>query len=168
MRFNELLSGVREDIAVKLFGEDLDMLAANAAEMGSIIATVDGVADMRVEATTGQPQMTVVYERAKVAQYGLTIEDLNGVVSSAFSGGHAGVIFEGERRFDLVVRLDEEHRQSINDLRKLYVTLPEGNQKHLSAVADFEYETGPMPISSDTPNRKKIGGITVAGTRFTT
>src|SRR5690606_41745813 len=70
MRFNELLSGVREDIAVKLFGEDLDTLAAKAAEMGSIIATVDGVADMRVEATTDRPQMTVVYDRAKVAQYG--------------------------------------------------------------------------------------------------
>src|SRR3546814_16805303 len=131
------------------------MRAAKAAEMGSILATVDGVADMRVEATTGQPQMTVVYERAKVAQYGLTIEDLNRVVSSAFSGGHAGVIFEGERRFDLVVWLDEEHRQSINDLKNLYVNLPAGNQITLSAVAELEYEPGHMQISRNNTNRNR-------------
>lgn len=163
MRFNELLSGVREDIAVKLFGEDLDMLAAKAAEMGSIIATVDGVADMRVEATTGQPQMTVVYDRAKVAQYGLTIEDLNRMVSSAFAGGQAGVIFEGERRFDLVVRLDEQHRQGNDDLRSLYVNLPGGSQIPLSAVATVDYEPGPMQISRDNTNRRTYVGINVRG-----
>jgi cobalt-zinc-cadmium resistance protein CzcA len=95
MRFNELLTGVREDIAVKLFGEDLDILATKAEEMGKIISTVKGVADMKVEATSGLPQMTVKYNRHKLAQYGIHVEDLNTVVQSAFAGGKAGVIFEG-------------------------------------------------------------------------
>src|SRR5690606_8669679 len=108
MRFNELISGVREDIAVKLYGEDLDILAAKAEEMGRIITTVDGVSDMKVEATTGLPQITVNYKRNKIAQYGLNIKDLNTLVRSAFAGGQAGVVFEGERRIELVVRLAEK------------------------------------------------------------
>src|SRR5690606_19187173 len=101
MRFNELLTGVREDIAIKLYGEDLQLLADKAEEMGEIIATVPGVGDMRVEATTGLPQMTVNYQRDKLAQYGLNVSDINRVIETAFAGGKAGVIFEGERRYDL-------------------------------------------------------------------
>lgn len=163
MRFNELLTGVREDIAVKLFGEDLDVLSQKADEMGKIITTVPGVADMRVEATTGLPQMTVQYNRAKLAQYGLDIQDLNTYISSAFAGGQAGVIFEGERRFDLVVRLDEEHRQSIENLQDLYVNLPGGSQIPLKEVADISYQLGPMQISRDNTNRRTYVGINVRG-----
>src|SRR5690606_15079364 len=99
MRFNELISGVREDIAIKLYGEDLQVLADKAAEIGKIISSVSGVGDMMVEATTGMPQMTVKYERDKLAQYGLNVNDLNTVIETSFAGGKAGVIFEGERRF---------------------------------------------------------------------
>src|SRR5690606_26041592 len=113
MRFNELLTGVREDVAIKLFGEDLGILASKAEEMGEIIATVPGVTDMKVEATDGLPQITIDYNRNKLAQYGLKIEQLNKVVQAAFAGGKAGVIFEGEKRFDLVVRLQKENRQGI-------------------------------------------------------
>lgn len=161
MRFNELISGVREDIAVKLYGEDLDVLASKAQEMGSIISTVEGVADMKVEATTGLPQITVDYNREKLAQYGLNINDLNTLIQSAFAGGQAGVIFEGERRFDLVVRLAEEDRTNIDNLRNLYVNLPSGSQIPLREVAAISYQPGPMQISRDNTNRRTYVGINI-------
>ncbi len=163
MRFNELISGVREDIAVKLFGEDLEVLAAKAAEMSKIIATVPGVGDMKVEATSGLPQITVRYNRRKMAQYGLHIKELNTIVETAFAGGVAGVIFEGEKRFDLVVRLDEQHRTSIDDLRNLYVNLPNGSQIPLKEVADVNYQPGPMQISRDNTNRRIYVGVNIRG-----
>ena len=163
MRFNELLTGVREDIAVKLFGEDLEVLAQKAEEMGRLIAPIEGVADMKVEATSGLPQMTVQYNRHKLAQYGLNISELNKVVQSAFAGGMTGVIFEGEKRFDLVVRLDDEHRRDINDLKNLYVNLQNGSQIPLNEVAQISYEPGPMQISRDNTNRRTYVGINVRG-----
>src|SRR5690606_23747706 len=152
MRFNELISGVREDIAVKLYGEDLQVLAEKAEEMGRIISTVEGVGDMKVEATTGMPQMTIHYERNELAQYGLNINDINKVIQSAFAGGKAGVVFEGERRFDLVVRLDSAHRSSIEDIQNLYINTPNGAQIPLKEVANISYEPGPMQISRDNTN----------------
>ncbi|WP_439484460.1 CusA/CzcA family heavy metal efflux RND transporter [Cyclobacterium plantarum] len=163
MRFNELLTGVREDIAIKLYGEDLQVLADKAGEMGKIISTVEGVADMRVEATSGLPQMTVKYNRADLAQYGLNINDVNQVIQSAFAGGKAGVIFEGEKRFDLVVRLDSAHRSSIDDLKNLYVNTPSGAQIPLNEVANVSYEPGPMQISRDNTNRRTYVGVNVRG-----
>ncbi|MCB0639006.1 MAG: CusA/CzcA family heavy metal efflux RND transporter, partial [Lewinella sp.] len=163
MRFNELLTGVREDIAVKLFGEDLDILAEKAEEIGQLIADIAGIGDMRVEATAGLPQITVRYDRDQVARYGLTIADLNDFISTAFAGGRAGVIFEGEKRFDLVVRLDEAHRESIDDLRNLYVNLPDGVQIPLREVARISYQDGPMQISRDNTNRRTYVGINVRG-----
>ena len=163
MRFNELLTGVREDVAVKLYGEDLQLLAEKAEEIGDIVATVDGVGDMRVEATTGLPQMTVHYQRDKLAQYGLNVKEINTVIETAFAGGHAGVIFEGERRYDLVVRLDSAHRQGIDNLKNLYVSTPEGAQIPLKEVANVSYEPGPMQISRDNTNRRVYVGINVRG-----
>jgi len=161
MRFNELLTGVREDVAIKLFGEDLDVLASKAEEMGKIIATVPGVADMKVEAIDGLPQITIIYNRNKLAQYGLQINELNSIVQSAFAGGKAGVIFEGEKRFDLVVRLQEENRASIDDIQNLFVTLPLGTQIPLREVAHISYEPGPMQISRDNTNRRTYVGINI-------
>ena len=132
MRFNELMTGVRQDIAVKLFGEDLDVLAEYAEQMGGIINSVEGVADLKVEAIKGLPQMTVKFNRQKIAQYGLNIVDLNTIIRTAFSGETAGVIYEGEKRFDVVVRLLDEHKQSINDLKNLFIPLSDGNQIPLS------------------------------------
>ena len=161
MRFNELLTGVREDVAVKLYGEDLEVLASKAQEMGNIISTVEGVADMKVEATAGLPQITVNYNRNKTAQYGLQIKELNSLIQSAFAGGDAGVIFEGERRFDLVVRLQEEERTSIENIRNLYVTLPSGSQIPLKEVAEISYQPGPMQISRDNTNRRTYVGVNI-------
>ncbi|GGF38763.1 CusA/CzcA family heavy metal efflux RND transporter [Echinicola rosea] len=163
MRFNELLTGVREDIAVKLFGEDLDVLADKANEMGQLISGIDGVADLRVEATTGLPQMTVHYNREKLAQYDLDISTLNTVVQTAFAGKRAGVIFEGERRFDLVIRLDSANRKSINDIRNLYVNISDDHQIPLKEVAEINYKSGPMQISRDNTNRRTYVGINVRG-----
>lgn len=163
MRFNELLTGVREDIAVKLYGDDLDMLAAKAQEMGAIISTVEGVGDMKVEATTGLPQMTIIYDRNDLAQYGLNINDINKTIETAFAGGKAGTIFEGERRFDLVVRLDSSYRTNIEDIRSLYINTPTGAQIPLKEVAEISYQAGPMQISRDNTNRRTYVGINVRG-----
>lgn len=161
MRFNELLTGVREDIAVKLYGEDLDILAAKAEEMGKIIATVQGVGDMKVEATSGLPQITVDYDRARLAQYGLNVHELNTLIETGFAGGKAGVIFEGEKRFDLMLKLNEANRTNIDDIRSLYVNTPTGAQIPLREVAEISYQPGPMQISRDNTNRRTYVGINV-------
>lgn len=163
LRFNELLTGVREDVAIKLYGEDLDVLSEKAAKMAEIIKTVPGAADVNLEATSGLPQMTVRYNRKKVAQYGLNIQKLNQYVSTAFAGRTAGVIFEGEKRFDMVVRLDKEHRQSIDNLKNLLVDLPGGNQIPIKEVADISYQPGPMQISRDNTSRRISVGVNVRG-----
>lgn len=161
MRFNELLTGVREDVAIKLFGEDLQVLADKAEEIGKLVSSVPGVADLKVEATTGQPQISIYYNRNKLAQYGLQINTLNETVQTAFAGGKAGVIFEGEKRFDLVVRLDKSKRRDISDIQSLYVTLPSGAQIPLREVAEISYQAGPMQISRDNTNRRTYVGINI-------
>ena len=163
LRFNELLEGVREDIAVKLYGEDLEILSNKVQEMADIISTVPGAGDVNPERTSGLPQMTVRYNRAKIAQYGLNIQKLNEYVSSAFAGGVAGVVFEGEKRFDLVIRFDEAHRKSIDDLRTLYVDLPDGTQVPIEEVADISYVPGPMQISRDNTYRRTYVGVNTRG-----
>ncbi|MCK5815199.1 MAG: CusA/CzcA family heavy metal efflux RND transporter, partial [Flavobacteriaceae bacterium] len=163
MRFNELLEGVREDIAIKLYGEDINVLSQKAEEISKIIAGTDGIGDMKAEATTGLPQLTITYNRNKLAQYGLQINTLNRTVQSAFAGGTAGIIFEGEKRFDLVVRLSSQNRKDISDVQNLYINLPSGNQIPLREVADVSYKAGPMQISRDNTNRRTYVGINVRG-----
>ncbi|AGA79836.1 CusA/CzcA family heavy metal efflux RND transporter [Echinicola vietnamensis] len=163
MRFNELLTGVREDIAIKLFGEDLDILAAKANSIGQLIQGIDGVADLRVEATTGLPQMTIRYDREKLAQYDLDVSALNTIVQTAFAGKSAGAVFEGEKRFDLVIRQDASSRKSIEDIKNLYVNISEDYQIPLKEVAEISYKPGPMQISRDNTNRRTYVGINVRG-----
>ena len=163
LRFNELLTGVREDVAIKLYGEDLDVLADKIQEIAAVIRTVPGAADLNVEATSGLPQMTVVYNRAKMAQYGVTVDKLNDYVSAAFAGEKASVIFEGEKRFDVVIRLAKEFRQDINNLKNLYIDLPNGAQVPLKEVADISYKPGPMQISRDNTYRRISVGVNVRG-----
>ncbi|MFK5891164.1 MAG: CusA/CzcA family heavy metal efflux RND transporter [Flavobacteriaceae bacterium] len=164
LRFNELLTGVREDVAIKLYGNDLDVLATKAEEMAKIIKTIDGAADVRAEATEGLPQITVKYQRAKLAKYGLSIDKLNRYLSTAFAGADAGIIFEGEKRFDLVVRFSKTYRQSIDDLRNLFVDLPNGTtQVPLKELADISYKPGPMQISRDNTYRRVSVGVNVRG-----
>ncbi len=163
MRFNELLTGIRQDVAVKLYGDDLEMLADKAEEIAGLISGIDGIAAVKAEATRGLPQITVNYDRNKLGQYNLNIKELNTIIETAFSGGVAGSIYEGERMFDLVVRLDEKHRTSIDNIRNLFVNLPDGNQIPLKEVAEISYQPGPMQISRDNTNRRTYVGINVEG-----
>ncbi|WP_417884944.1 CusA/CzcA family heavy metal efflux RND transporter [Zunongwangia sp.] len=161
MRFNELLTGIREDVAVKLYGEDLNILAKKAQEIGKLISGIEGVADMKVEATAGLPQITVDYDRSQMARYGVTIKSVNQMIETAFAGSKAGVVFEGERKFDLVVRLEEENRQNISNIEQLYINLPDESSVPLSELATISYQSGPMQISRDNTNRRTYVGINI-------
>jgi cobalt-zinc-cadmium resistance protein CzcA len=163
LRFNELLTGVREDVAIKIYGEDLEVLNKKATELAALVQTIDGVGDVNAERTSGLPQINIKFDRDKVAQYGVSIEQLNAYLSTALAGGVAGTIYEGERRFDLVVRYGEKHRQSIDDIRKLFVDLPNGSQVMLKEFAKIEYEPGPMQISRDDTYRQTYIGVNTRG-----
>jgi cobalt-zinc-cadmium resistance protein CzcA len=161
MRFNELISGTRSDVAIKIFGEDLDVLAKKAIQLKSLISKVDGASDVIIEKTEGLPQMSVRYDRSKIARYGLNISDLNDMITLGFAGKTTGSVFEGEKRFDLVIRLDTTNRKDINDLRNLFVPTPIGAQVPLSELAQIEYTTGPSKISRDNTRRRIVVGINV-------
>ena len=163
LRFNELLTGVREDIAVKVYGEDLDTLNIIGEKIVNIVSKIDGAEDVALERTAGLPQITVKYDRQRIARYGLDIDKLNNYVSAAFAGAKAGVIFEGEKRFDMVIRLDQKERKSIEDIKNLYVDLPNGSLIPLKEVADISYEPGPMQISRDKASRRIYVGVNVRG-----
>jgi len=124
---------------------------------------MDGIGDMKAEATTGMPQITIKYQRHKLGQYNLNIAYLNNLVQTAFAGNKAGVVFEGERRVDIVLRLHEDNRTNIDDIKNLFVTLPSGTQIPIKEVADISYTPGPMQISRDNTNRRTYVGINVRG-----
>lgn len=151
MRFNELISGTRSDVAVKVFGEDLTILAEKAEEIKNAIANVEGASDIIIEKTEGLPQMSVVYDRSKIARYGLNIADLNEMIALGFAGKTVGTVFEGEKRFDMVVRLDQTNRRDIEDLRNLYVPTPNGEQIPLRELASIEYTEGPAKFLETIP-----------------
>ncbi len=161
MRFNELITGVRSDIAVKIFGEDLDYLNKKAKEIKKLIEDVPGAADVTMEKTAGLPQMIVKYKRDKIAYYGLNTEDLNTELTTAFGGAIAGKIFEGEKRFDIAVRFNQNFRQDIDNIRQMNVSLPNGKQVPLTEVASIEYTTGPARISRDNTHRRVVVSINV-------
>ena len=163
MRFNELMTGVRQDVAIKIFGENIDTLAALAPKVAQVVQSVRGATDPQVERTTGLPQITIQYDRAKIAGYGLNIEDINHTVSTAFAGEAAGVVFENERKFDLVVRLDSASRTSIDDVSNLFVATPDGSQIPLSQVASVSFKEGPAQISREEGKRRIVVGFNVKG-----
>lgn len=161
MRFNELMTGVRQDVAVKIFGENLDSLAVYADKAGKVIQSVDGVTAPQIERTGGLPQINVEYDRTRMANYGLSVEDVNNTLSTAFAGKSAGQVFENERRFDLVVRLDSLHRTNIDDVNSLMIPTGSGNQIPLSQVANISYKLGPSQISRDEGKRRIVIGFNV-------
>lgn len=163
MRFNELMTGARQDVAIKIFGEDLTTLAGYGDEISRLIKNIEGVEDIYVEKISGLPQVQVKFDRDKIAQYGLSIEDVNNVLRTAFAGKIAGVIFEGEKRFDLVVRLDSEFRTKIEDVKDLYVSLPSGSQVPIEQVAEVQFEEGPVQISREDARRRIYVGFNVRG-----
>ena len=163
MRFNELMTGIRQDVAIKIFGENLDTLNSLATEVANVIRPINGITQPQVERASGLPQITVRYDRARLAGYGLAIEDANQIISTAFAGGSTGAIYENERRFDLVVRLDSAHRNSIENVSELFIPTSDGNQVPLSQVATVSYETGPAQISREDGRRTQAVSFNVAG-----
>ena len=165
LRFNELMTGSKGDVAVKIYGENLDTLAAKAAEADRLIKTVSGVSS-KVEQTLGLPQINVQYNYAKLAQYGLHVKDVNTVLSSAFAGAVAGVVYEDGKRFDLAVRLTKNNRQDIEDVRNLLISTDNAGQNvPLGEIASIEYRTSPAQISRDNANRRIVIGVNLLGGR---
>jgi cobalt-zinc-cadmium resistance protein CzcA len=163
MRFNELMTGARQDVVVKIFGENMDTLATYAAKLGAIVNTVEGAKDLYIEPVTGLPQIIIDYNRNIIAQYHLNITDINRVVNTAFAGQSAGNVYEGEKNFDLVVRLAGEKRQNLEDVKNLLIPTPAGIQIPLSQLAEVSIKDGPNQIQREDAKRRIVVGFNVRG-----
>jgi len=164
LRFNELMTGSKADIAIKLYGEDLDLMYAKAKEVEKLIKKIKGVASVNVEQTVGLPQIIIDYNYDQLAKYGLHVKEVNTFVRTAFAGEKAGIVYEGERRFDMVVRLDEQFRTSIDDVKGLFIVLDNGAQITLEDVASVDLVNAPMQISRENTNRRITIGVNVGKT----
>ena len=160
LRFNELMTGAKADIAIKLYGEDMAELYDKAREAARYVEQVPGASDVLVEQAMGLPQLVVKYNRAKIARYGINIEDLNSIIRSAYAGETAGTVFENERRFDLVVRLDQRKVADLN-LDRLFIRTSEGIQIPVSEVATIDLVNGPLQINRDATKRRVVIGVNV-------
>jgi len=163
MRFNELMTGAKQDVVCKIFGENIDTLAAYAAKLGALSGSVDGAQNIYVEPITGAPQVVIEYNRAAIAQFGLSINDINKVVNMGLAGQSAGFVYEGEKRFDLVVRLKGDQRKNIEDVRNMLVPTSSGQQIPLSQLASVELKNGPNQIQREDAKRRIIVGFNVRG-----
>lgn len=161
MRFNELMTGIKQDIAIKIYGEDLEVLQQSANKAESIIQNITGAADVKVEQVTGLPQVVIDYKRNRLAEYGLNIDEVNEVISTAFAGASSGKVFKGEKRFDLVVRLQKPFRKKIIEVEKLYIPIANGNKIPLSEVANISLEDAPAQVSRDNTRRRIVIGVNV-------
>ena len=160
LRFNELMTGAKADIAIKLYGEDMAELYAKAKEAAKYVEQVPGASDVLVEQAMGLPQLVVNYNRAKIARYGINIEELNSIIRSAYAGEAAGTVFENERRFDLVVRLDQQKVADLN-LDRLFIRTAENIQIPVSEVATIDLVNGPLQINRDATKRRVVIGVNV-------
>ncbi len=163
MRFDEMMTGVRSDVAVKVFGDNLDSLAKAGHRVENVIKQIQGLSDIKVEQTEGLPQIVARYDYNKIARYGLHVKDVNEALRTAFAGTAAGAIFEDERRFDLVVRLASDHRADIEDVRQLPIATADGQLIPLSEVAEVSYQPGPAQISRDDGRRRIVVSANVRG-----
>jgi cobalt-zinc-cadmium resistance protein CzcA len=163
MRFNELMTGGRQDVVCKIFGENLDTLALYAEKLGAIANGVDGAKDVYVETVNGLPQIVVNYNRAALTQFGLSVADANNTLQSAFAGAVSGQVFENERRFDLVVRLNNNSRKDLADVQNLLIATPGGQQIPLQQVADVQIKVGPNQIQRENAQRRITVGFNVRG-----
>ena len=163
MRFNELMTGSRSDIAIKIFGDDLEILDTKAKELIAKVNNIEGIGDLKADKVTGLPQITVKYDYNKIALYGLNITDINQIIRSSFAGESAGKIYEESKRFDVVVRMDAASRTDITDVSNLFIPLPNGQQVPLSQVATVSYEQGPVQVSRENGKRRITIGLNVRG-----
>ncbi|MCL4482209.1 MAG: CusA/CzcA family heavy metal efflux RND transporter [Bacteroidetes bacterium] len=161
MRFNELLSGSKSGLAIKIFGDDLDTLQRFGNRVADIVRDIDGAGDVRAEQLLGLPQLVVHFKRNRLAQYGLSVNDINKLISTAYAGSTAGRFYEGEKRFDIVLRLKKSARGNVESLKNLYVPLPNGSKVPLKEMADISFENGPNQISRDDTHRRIVIGVNV-------
>ncbi len=156
MRFNELIAGVKSDIAIKIFGDNLDVLFEKANETAKLISTINGAVDIKVEQIIGMPQLIVKWNRDRIAQFGLNIADANRIINTALAGGKAGVVYEGEKKFDLVVRYADYHDADIEKVKNIFISLPNGSQIPISQLADVSFKSAPAQISRDNGERRIV------------
>jgi len=161
MRFNELMTGARQDVVCKIFGENLDTLTHYATQLGKIIGTIDGAKDLYVESTLGMPQLVIKMNRAAIAQYHVNIETINRTIQTAFAGQTSGMVLEGEKRFNMVVRLEENQRNNEDDIRQLLMPAPDGTQIPLYLLADIQIINGPNQIQREDAKRRIVVGFNV-------
>ena len=159
MLFNELMTGVRQDIAIKIFGEDMGILLQKGKEVERLLSTIDGVGDIQLEQASGLPQIHVTYKRDQMARYGLSLSEINLLVKAAFAGAKAGLIYEGEKRFDLVVRFEREYRSTLDAINKILIPLENGQQIPLEHVAEVGMKEGPIQISHEEGRRRITLGV---------
>ncbi|QNK68235.1 CusA/CzcA family heavy metal efflux RND transporter [Variovorax sp. PAMC26660] len=171
LRFNELISGVRSDVAVKIFGDDMDVLNKTAAEVSGVLGKIAGAAEVKVEQTTGLPMLTVNIDRSKTARYGLNVGDVQDAISIAVGGRESGTLFDGDRRFDIIVRLPENLRTDLEAIKRLPVALPKGAGAEglrtsfipLGEVATLELAPGPNQVSRENGKRRIVVSANVRG-----
>ncbi|MEO5571942.1 MAG: CusA/CzcA family heavy metal efflux RND transporter, partial [Bacteroidia bacterium] len=163
MRFNELMTGAKQDVVCKIFGENLDTLSKYSKQLGDIASKIDGAENIYVEPIDGLPQLIITYKRNAIAQYGLNIQEINRVVNTAFAGQSSGLVYEDEKRFDLVVRLAGEQRQNLEDVQNLLIPTPQGTQIPLYQVADVSIQESVSQIQRENAKRRIIVGFNVNG-----
>ena len=170
LRFNELISGVRSDVAIKVFGDDMTVMNETAGQIAAMLEKIAGASEVKVEQTTGLPMLTVNIDRDKTARYGLNVGDVQDAISTAIGGQEAGTLFEGDRRFDIVVRLPDALRSDPEALRRLPIALPRGNAGEartsyipLSEVASLDFAPGPNQISRENGKRRVVVSANVRG-----
>jgi len=161
MRFNELMTGVRQDVAVKIFGENIDTLANLANKVGQVVQSVDGVTTPQIERTTGLPQISVTFNRAQLAIHNFSVNEVNQMINTAFAGMSAGSVYENEQKFDLVLRLDSAYKTDINDIKTLILMNKDGLQIPLEQVAQVELKEGPAQISREEGKRRVVIGFNI-------
>lgn len=162
MRNNELLTGIKQDVAVKIFGNDLTTLAEQAENVKRMIQPVEGVSGIYVEKVSGLPQIQIRYDHARMAQYGLSVDDVNSVLETTFAGAVAGSVYEGEKKFDLIVRLSNNERNAAT-LQQLSIPLADGTNIPLEQIADIVYEPAPAQVSHEDGGRRIYVGFNVKG-----
>lgn len=163
LRFNELISGVRSDLGIKVYGDDLDELLASGNRIAAIVGAVTGAEGVKVEQVSGLPVLSIVPNRAVLNRYGLNVSDVQSVVSVALGGSEAGAIFEGDRRFAIVVRLPEAQRNDLESLKRLPISLPGGGYVPLAEVADISIAPGPNQVSRENGKRRLVVSANVRG-----
>lgn len=161
MRFNELIAGVKSDIAIKIYGDNLDVLFSKGNETAKLISDIKGATDIKVEQIVGMPQLVVNWNRDRIAQFGLNIADVNKVLNTALAGGKAGVVYEGEKKFDLVVRYADYHDADIPKVKNIFVPLSDGTQIPISQLADVSFISAPAQISRDNGERRIVIEVNV-------